>query len=254
MRTLLTITIFICLLSTVTDAETIAKLAGEAQVPVTEGWSVGGDTAGYPFQVINDDRTAELLIFRSIISPDEVVTNEKDLRQAVDKVINDVILTLPEAKLLTNTGYFESNRVCFSVEFLSKDTLATEWISHRLNGVLYLHPDGHQILFTLWARAPQKEFSFFEEDLRRMQDGFIYLGAAELEIFGVGQPTGWYLITSLFLLVAFMIYSFRRKRFDNRIVFSDETHFWRCECGRLNHDKYENCRRCGRIRLTKPTV
>jgi len=236
------------------NAETIAELAGEAHLPMPDGWTVGADSAGYPFQVINDDETAELLIFKSAISSDETVSNENELRMAVDLMINDVILTLPEAKLLTNTGYFDNNRASFVVEFSSRDTLVTEWISHRLKGVLYRHPDGHQMLFTLWARAPTKEYTFYKDQLRQMQEGFVYLGESEPDIFGAAPPSRWYLIATLLLLVAFMVYAFRRKRAGETIAFSDEAHFWRCECGRLNHEQYESCRRCGRHRSQQTTA
>jgi hypothetical protein len=226
-------------------ASGFADLANEARVPVAEGWRLEDDSASYPFRIIKNDQTAELLIFRAVLKADETINNDTQLRLSVDQVIDDVIMSLPEAQLLTNTGHYDQNRVWFDLEFLSFDIESESEIRHRLKGVLYRHPDDYQILFSLWGKVLTEEAAIALPEVRMMQEGFAYTGDAESRIFEVPAGYDWYLIAFLFALMIVMLFILKRRQLRERIAFSEERNFWRCSCGRLNHNDHQNCRRCG---------
>ncbi|NOY88571.1 MAG: hypothetical protein GXO93_04155 [FCB group bacterium] len=235
-------------------ANSFVDLAHEIKLPLPSSWQLSGDSDSYPFQIVNDKRNADLLIFKSIISKEGMITKTEELKKSVDNVIKDVVQTLPEGQLLTNTAYSEQKRVWFVLEFLSLDTLTNKKIYNRLKEVLYRHPDGYQILFTLWARAPQNESAGIHEDLRFMQSGFSYYGKAEDNVYPSPSSINWPLVVLLILLVILIYYFFKKRKLTKRINFSDENNFWRCECGRLNYSRYQTCRRCGKERNTSSVM
>jgi len=235
-------------------ANSFADLAHEIKLPLPNSWQVNTDSNNYPFQIVNDKRNADLLIFKSIISKEGIITKTEELKKSVDNVIKDVVLTLPQGKLLTNTAYFDQKRVWFVLEFLSLDTLTNNIIYNRLKEVLYRHPDGYQILFTLWARAPQIESLGIHKDLRFMQSGFSYYGKAEDDVYPSSYKMNWPLAVLLILLVILIYYIFKRRKRPKQINFSNENNFWRCECGRLNYNRYQTCRRCGKERNTSSVM
>lgn len=234
------------ILATSASASGFVELADEARIPLADGWQVIDDSGAFPYRLSKNDQSAELSIFRSIISESERIENEQELKYSVDKVIEDVILTLPEARLLANTGYFDQNRVWFDLDFESYDMDRELQIRHRLKGVLYQHPDGYQILFSLWGKAIEGASAASLFEMRLMQQEFAYIGDSENNIFGNPAGYDWYLIGFLFALLVVLLFVLKRRKDQQRIAFSDEAHFWRCECGRLNHNDNQNCRRCGR--------
>lgn len=244
------VALFPALVSSATSSGFI-ELSGEIRIPLADGWHLVSDSADYPYQIVRDDQAAEILIFKSIIDAEEAVNSEQELKLSVDKVIDDVILSLPEAQLLTNTGHFDQNRVWFDLDFLSRDDESDTRIRHRLKGILYRHPDGYQLLFSIWAKAAEGAPASALYEMRLMQEEFSYIGDAESRIFGVSNGYDWYLIGFLFALLIVMLFVFKRRKRLERIAFSDETNFWRCSCGRLNHNDFQNCRRCGRPKQTE---
>ncbi|HKK20502.1 MAG TPA: hypothetical protein VJ983_03440 [candidate division Zixibacteria bacterium] len=224
-------------------------LGGQIKLPRPDGWGLGSDSTEFPFQIVDESQTAELLIFRSEITGDGVIRNKQELRGSVDKVVNDIILELPKAKLLSSTGYYDTNRVSFVLDFESTDTASGLEITHRLKGYMYRHPDGHQILFTLWGKTGKDNPPDVMSSIRLMQDGFAYYGPAEAEFFETPSRPSWYWLVLVFGVLLLIFYFFRRKRLS-RIGFSDDSNFWRCECGRMNANQYDSCRRCGRKRQT----
>ncbi|UCE25557.1 MAG: hypothetical protein JSU74_05785 [Candidatus Zixiibacteriota bacterium] len=227
------------------------ELSDEIRIPLADGWHLVSDSADYPYQIVRDDQSAEILIFKSIIEAEEAVNNEQELKLSVDEVINDVILSLPDAQLLTNTGRFDQNRVWFDLDFVSRDEDSDTQIRHRLKGILYRHPDGYQLLFSIWAKAAEGASASALYEMRLMQEEFSYIGDAESRIFGVSNTYDWYLIGFLFAVLIVMLFVLKRRRERERIAFSDEANFWRCSCGRLNHNEFANCRRCGRPKQTE---
>ncbi len=220
-------------------------LGGQIKLPRPDGWALGSDSAEFPFQIVDESATAELLIFRSEITGDGVIRNKQELRGSVDKVVNDIILNLPKAQLLSSTGYYDTNRVSFVLDFESTDTASGLEITHRLKGYMYRHPDGHQILFTLWGKVGKDDSTELLSGIRLMQDGFAYYGPAEAEFFGTPKRPIWYWLVLVLGTLALVYYYFRKKRLS-RIGFSDDSNFWRCECGRMNSNQHDSCRRCGR--------
>lgn len=236
-------------LFTSVNANTFMEFAGEARTAVPAGWFLSNEGDEYPFQIVNDELSAELLIFKSTIDEDESITTEEELKLSVDKVIKDVILTLPQAQLLTNTGVLERKRVWFALDFTSFDEERGIELTHRLKGVMYRHPDGHQILFSLWGKAASNAPPEFMDQLRFMQEEFAYFGDSETEFFAQERATEWIAIGVLMIMLVVMIIILRRRR-AQQINFSQSENIWRCECGRLNHNDHQTCRRCGKPNQT----
>ncbi len=166
-------------------------VAGEARVPLAEEWLIVGDTTEYPLELLHKSGQAELLVFKSDIEAAESVDNQQQLRTAVDRVIDNVILTLPDARLLTNTGYHETFRTGFILEFLSTDTISDSTLHHRLKTVIYRLPDESQIMFTLWGKGLRSGWHDIEPSVVLMQDGFAFQGEAEDHVFAVSRRYYW---------------------------------------------------------------
>lgn len=230
------------------------QLADDARIPLADGWYLAVDSGAYPFQLINTEATAELLIFSSVISGDESIRNEQQLKASVDLVIQDVIMTLPEVKLLSSTGYNDENRVGFALDFISYDEDREVNVLHRLKAVLYQRPDGDQLLFSLWGKAAVTAGPTAINEIRFMQEGFAYRGDYELQIFSSATGYDWYLIGFLFAMLIVMLFVLKRRQRKVLPAFSEEANFWRCSCGRLNHNDSPKCRRCGRERMGQPVI
>jgi hypothetical protein len=226
------------------------ELAGEIRIPLPDGWELTGADSVYPFQVINELQTAEVLIFRSEVAADDAVNNSTDLREAVDMIVEDIILTLPEGRLLTSNGYQKDNRAWFVLDFSSIDSLAGATVKHRLMAALYRHPDDYQIMFTLWGKSGAGSIGSEEADIKLIQDLFAYNGPSEATVFAPerSRDMRMILLAALVAVMILVIVFFRKGRLSSKPGFSEESHFWRCECGRMNHDNNSTCRRCGRER------
>jgi hypothetical protein len=186
-------------------AETFVGM-DEISLDIPESWIVETE-AIYPFSIVSDDGTAELIVARAVLAGDERVGNPDQLKQAVDLVISDVILPLPESQLLSSTGQIEGNHALFSLDFLSVDVQTQVQIRHRLVGELYLHPNGHQLLFSLWGRAASDRWDLFEYDLMSMQESFAYLKPAESNLFAIDSPfrLNHYLIGLAVLMLLWLV-------------------------------------------------
>jgi len=230
------------------------KLADESQIPLADGWYLAADSGAYPFQLVNAEGTAELLVYRSVISGNESIRDEQQLKASVDVVIRDVIMTLPDAKMLSSTGYNDENRVGFALDFISFDDEREVNILHRLKAVLYQSPDGDQLLFSLWGKAAADAAPSAMNEIRFMQEEFAYKGDYDLRIFTSATGYDWYLIGFLFAMLIVMLFILKRRQRPTQPAFSDEAHFWRCSCGRLNHNDNHKCRRCGRDRVGEPVT
>jgi len=230
------------------------QLADDSRIPLADGWHLAIDSGAYPFQLINAEGTAELLIFRSVIAQGEAIRNEQQLKASVDLVIQDVIMTLPEVKLLSSTGYNDDNRVGFALDFISYDEEREVNVLHRLKAVLYQRPDGDQLLFSLWGKAAVNAEPAAMNEIRFMQEEFAYSGDYELQIFSSATGYDWYLIGFLFALLIVMVFVIKRRQRKGLPAFSGEANFWRCSCGRLNHNDFPKCRRCGRARISEPVI
>ncbi len=198
------------LLAAQLHADNLVRPADEIRLPLADGWVVGGEDSGFPIQLVNEDLTAELQIFRSEIPEEDAIVDGTQLRRAVEDIIDDVILSLPEAQLLTNTGYQEDNRAWFVLEFSSVDTVTFENIHHRMTAVLYRHPNGHQLLFTLWGKASTMAPTSVQTDLRTMQNGFAYTGPAQRTVFAESTDFRWWLLGAV-IVVLLLVLRLRRR-------------------------------------------
>ena len=198
------------LLAAQLHADNLVRPADEIRLPLAQGWVAGGGDTGFPIQLVNEDLTAELQIFRSEIPEEDAIVDGTQLCRAVDDIIDDVILSLPESQLLTNTGYQEDNRAWFVLEFSSVDTVTFENVHHRMTAVLYRHPDGHQLLFTLWGKVSTMAPTSVRADLRTMQNGFEYTGPALRAVFA--EPSGyrWWLLGAV-MVVLWLVLRLRRR-------------------------------------------
>lgn len=252
MKSASTIVAVVLLLVGSIGAQTAVPLGGEVQVPIAQDWTLGSDTAQFPIQIVHQNRYAELIIFKSVLSADQAISNEQDLRTSVKKVVDNVILTLPEAKLLTNIGFYEGYRTGFILEFISTDTSSQITLRHRLEGILYRDSDGRQLLFTLWGKAALDRYPDLARAIKSMQNGFIYTGPYEAEVFAPARTGNWYLYLILLLMIALLLYTrFRRQR-RHKNGADSETNSWTCECGRLNSGNMPTCLRCGHERVAAP--
>ncbi len=202
--------LLMALLAAQLHADNLVRPADEIRLPLAEGWVAGGDDTGFPIQLVNEDLTAELQIFRSEIPEEDAIIDGQQLRRAVEDIIDDVILSLPEAQLLTNTGYQEDNRAWFVLEFSSVDTVTFENIHHRMTAVLYRHPDGQQLLFTLWGKASTMAPTSVQTDLRTMQNGFAYTGSAQRAVFAEPTDYRWWLMGAV-MVVLLLVLRLRRR-------------------------------------------
>ncbi len=209
--------LLMALLAAQLHADNLVRPADEIRLPLAEGWVAGGDS-GFPIQLVNEDLTAELQIFRSEIPEEDAIVDGTQLCRAVDDIIDDVILSLPEAQLLTNTGYQEANRAWFVLEFSSVDTVTFEDIRHRMTAILYRHPNGHQLLFTLWGKASTMAPTSVQADLRTMQNGFAYTGPAQRAVFAESTSYRYWLVAVIAVVLVLML-TIRRTRHRSELRF-----------------------------------
>lgn len=234
------------LLSFSVQAAEIIELADEIRIPLPTNWAVYSDSSGYPYTIINEDESVELSIHKSQISENNKISTKEELRLSVDQVIKDIILTLPAGFYYTNTGNFADNNLNFVLEFVSKDTIAEDQIYHRLKGVLYNHPDGHQILFTLWGQTDEAHMSILRNEILFAQDNFAYTGPAEVMTLQKPFKLEWYYIFLVVMICAGILYFFRTFALKSKSRdYSKVSYLIRCECGHRNKGYAEVCSRCG---------
>lgn len=227
MRPILIIfTIVYCLTGTSLSAAGFATVAGEARMPVADTWVVIGDTGDYPLELLHESGRAELLVFRSEIGEDEAVDNQQQLRTAVDKVVENVILSLPDSRLLTNTGYYETARTGFVLEFISTDTAADSTLKHRLKTVIYRLPDQSQVMFTLWGKGIRSTWDGVEPSVVFMQDGFSFLGDYQDHVFLTSRTYLWPGLTIALAILATVLL-IRKGRSRDEPAESTPVHFSR---------------------------
>jgi len=204
--------ILVGLLQSASPETQLVDLCGEIILPVPAGWSVSDENPDYPFAIVNETWSSELLIFRTQIAPDAAISSVGELKAAVNGVIDEVIMTLPDSRLMSSTGYHDTSRARFEIEYMSVDTAAHITVCHRLLGIIYRHPDGHQLLFTLWAKSPLDVYTSISSEIRGMQDGFTYTGPIEEDVFSTGSNGAWQYGCVALLAVALLLYRRRRNR------------------------------------------
>mgnify|MGYP006278986193 CR=1 FL=1 len=224
------------------------ELGGEVVVPLHPGWQVIDSVSGYPYEIVNSDTSAELSIHRSIISSDEAIDSPDELKTAVDSVVATVISTLPQAHLLSSTGYGGESEASFALEFESYDDASKTMLHQRLVGHVYRHPDGHQLMFTLWGRVAPSVWDMVSPSLISMQDGFVYRGPSEETPFARPgyDPMKTVLLVAVVVMVVIVLVRFHHDR--RAVEPSRWERRWVCECGAENELTIATCRQCGKAR------
>lgn len=248
------LTVSLCICSTPAAAQEVlstgrpVELGGEVVIPVQPGWRVLDSSAGYPYEIVNSDTSAELSVHRSIIASEEAIDDPNELKTAVDSVIATVIQTLPQANLLSSTGYRGESEATFALEFESYDQASKTMLHQRLVGHVYRHPEGHQLMFTLWGRVAPSVWGMVSPALIAMQEGFVYRGPSEETPFEQPgyDPMKMLLLVTVVVMIVIVLIRFRRDRRP-----ADPSRWerrWVCECGAENELTITTCRQCGKAR------
>ncbi len=188
------------------------RIADEAEFPLPDNWYVTTDTLSFPVQLVYENDLAEILLFESQLAVEDIITDQDELRTSVDLVIEDAIQALPEGKLQTSTGFYDGYRAGFILEFGSTDSATNTPIQHRLKGIIYRHPEGYQLLFTIWGKCAQADYGELREAFEFVQNGFFYRGRYEEEIFGERPMSYWPMILLGLALVGLMLLRPRRSK------------------------------------------
>jgi len=220
----------------------------DVRLDVPDAWEATGNPTGFPFEITNSSGNAQLLIFRTDLEPSQTISTADELKLSVQKVVDSVILSLPNSKLLTNTGYSEPERTGFALEFIAVNPDDGTVLRHRLFGWLYKHPDGHQILFTLWGKGALQSYPQCENDIRQMQAAFEYTGPHE-EIVLSSNTHGWGLPALVILMTVAGLLYYRSARNGRPRMNSIGDSGWRCSCGAHNAPPLHQCRQCGQSRV-----
>ena len=179
-------------------------------IKLPPGWSIISDTTALPVHLSCDLLNTQMSIFRSEFSGGDRIGSQEELKKSVQRVIDEVILALPEGKMLTSSGFDHRHRAGFILEFLSRDTTANLPLRHRFEGILYRLPDDHQLLFTLWAKVPVDYYELADSSIRLVQAGFEYRGQQEETVFGTNLNP--YVIFAALVLIAIALIYYGRSR------------------------------------------
>ncbi|RKX25488.1 MAG: hypothetical protein DRP45_05805 [Candidatus Zixiibacteriota bacterium] len=222
----------------------LLRLGGDVQIPIPDDWLIGSGDLELPCQLIYAGGGAEIRIFETMIAGGETIDNEASLRQAVKDVITEVIMTLPEARLITSTGLYETHRAGFVLEFSSADSASGLPLKHRLLCLLYSHPEGHQLLFTVWGKAAADLYVDIAPSIKLVQDEFVYVGEYESEVFRSNTVSVWPPALVLMMAVGLLLLVRSMRQRQQLPKQTDEHGSWRCLCGRLNGPNVAICHRC----------
>jgi len=188
------------------------ELDSDARINLSADWSVQTDSAGYPYEITNNDVGAEILIFRNVLNSDEAIRDREELKLSVDNVVADIILELPETRLMSTTGYSENGRVRFELEFLTTDTTANIPLWHRFVGFIYTHPDGHQLLFTVWGKCPLANAEIIRSDFDWIASSLDYYGPVEPTVFVPRDTNPYWTYTGALVVLLLVLLLYRRRQ------------------------------------------
>ena len=208
--------IFSLLLTSKLSAGQFVQIAGDVNLPVPDGWRLTTDTTSLPAQMVCDSVAAEILVFQSDIEEDDLITDQDQLKQSVDLVIEDVISTLPQGHLRVSTGFYEGARAGFILEFASIDTLSGVPLEHSIKGIIYRISPERQRLFTIWGKATAGQYAQVREAIHLVQDGFSYRGPQETEVFAPRSSSLWWLVPLLVSLAALLLIRSARRKSHER--------------------------------------
>ena len=207
-------TCVLLLLLPIVSMAQFVRIAGEVEIPIPENWYLATDTLSFPVQLVYQNDSAEILLFRSVLATEDIITNHDQLKGSVDMVIEEAIEALPEGQLQTSTGFYDVYRAGFVLEFSSIDSASGALVEHRLKGIIYRHPDGHQILFTIWGKCAQTDYANLREAITFVQDGFVYQGEYEKDVFGTPSTSMsyWPIILIIIAIAGLLLLRPRRQK------------------------------------------
>ncbi len=245
----------ICLISVVlvvAPAVLAARLplGTDVSLPLISGWQIEENDTTFPYHLYNEQRTAEMIVFESVLERDEMVEDTTGFRETVDQVIRTIFYDLPDILILSNTGYYYDSLAKFEVEFQSRSDEIQGKLHHRFAGILIRRNDNRQVLYSLWGKASQEAAVNDLLDIKMMQDSFAYNGQLAEHVFVTERNELWYYFLPLVAIFLLLIVIRRKQSNLARVRFSQDDRVWRCSCGRLNHDRQTACRRCGQPRPT----
>jgi hypothetical protein len=210
-RKITIIAVFLLSVSTA-FANQFVRIAGDVEVPIPANWYLATDTMSFPVQLIHLSDSAEVLIFRSDIAKEDLITNEQGLKKSVDLVINDVINTLPHGQLRISTGFYDKYRTGFTLEFASTDSASGVPLEHSLKGIIYRLPGSRQVLFTVWGKAAASAWPTVRGAVKQIHDEFAFRGKYENEVFGGKSMGYWPIILVATGLLAFLLLRPKQKK------------------------------------------
>jgi hypothetical protein len=245
--------ILIALMLPVAAPGRTVSLNSEVIVPLPDGWVLGENESDYPYQLIMPGLEADVLIYKSFLDSDEVLGDRDQLKQSVDIMIDEVILSMPETKLLTSTGFYEEYRIGFVIEFSSIDAASHNDLRHRLCGIIYLLPDGRQAMFTIWGKTPAVSYHEIVADLEMIQSGFQYTEPYAPQAFVSSDYSRPFtpLALVLVLVLSVLLYLRFKQRQKKQLVQQQPQEQWKCSCGQHNHLADTQCLLCGAGRFTE---
>ena len=220
-------------------------LGEQTSVPLVSGWQVEEGANEFPYHLYNEQRTAELLVFESVLENEEMVSDTAGFRETVDEVIQTIFYDLPDILILSNTGYYYDSLARFAVEFQSSSDEVEGRLYHRFEGILLRRLDDRQVLYALWGKASQEAAPNDLLDIKLMQDSFAYYGDRAPYVFAGETKQMWYYFMPLIAIFLLLMFIRRKQASLARVKFSRNERVWRCTCGRLNHEPQTTCRRCG---------
>lgn len=183
----------------------------EFSIITNDSWAVDDDHTEYPYRIVQIENKGEMLIFKSIIDQSDEITDNDDFKKAVQEVIDDIILTMPDARIMTNSGSSQDDHLNFVLEFDSYDTLTNHTIIHRVKSYIYRHPEGFQVLFSLWGRVISGSEDETMVDIKTFQDQFEYLGPATDYFYPKYNDLKWMSLYGAFLIMFFGIFALIKK-------------------------------------------
>jgi len=172
-------------------------------LPVLPDWSIDSSKNDFPYQILHKSKRADLNIFMSLLEPNERIHNNKEFKLAVEGVIDDILLTLPNTRLLINNGFFEEDHLSFELDFISSDdTTGDLTINHSIKSFIFRLPDDYQVMYTLWVRTYGSDNELFSEEIQFYKDNFTFIGNAELKFY---PESGFYKWINLLIAVIILI-------------------------------------------------
>lgn len=208
-------------------------------------WLLDGSSGEYPIHLVHDQQPAELLIFRTDIADTGTVDSENELRESVMSIIDEVILPLPNAQMISSTGFNHGKSAGFVLDFTSIDSATSTPIRHRLKNILFRYPDGRQVVFTLWGKSGAAVWDEVSEQILLMQESFEYTGLSADTVFADNSPALWRYALPMLLVICLVLLMRIRRGKNDRPLFRSTSSFWRCSCGRMNPNHSDACHRCG---------